>query len=239
MNALLKGKNIALIFIIALCCYAIVITFNMGRANLKFYSVHQTLAYWQKNNKVTDQEEFEHTVKLINQATNLHPDNPKYLITQGLVYEWGGIDADSIGLASSVQYFKSAEQSYLKAIELRPTWPGTWATLAILKWRLNEIDQQLIDYLLLADKFGEHNEQVQDAWLEVGFYLYKSKSRYTAKIIKGLRKHLRSMIEDTRSDRNYTAKQIIERHKVESLACNWITSFNLESRQKVSQVCPE
>ncbi|WP_286263349.1 VpsP family polysaccharide biosynthesis protein [Thalassotalea atypica] len=228
-------QPIILVVLTLLCLFGIVQAAKMGKANLDFYRVHQTLEYWRDNQQITNDEELNQTLTIIHRANNTHPNNPQYLITLGLVYEWGGLHAAE--QADKMHYFNEARKYYSRATELRPTWPGTWATLATLKWRLNEIDQQLVEYLFLADKFGENSDQVHEAWLEVGFYLYKSKSVFSAKIIKGLRKHLQLMVEDPRNKINALALTIVKRHNVEQLACNWVTNFNIEDEVKKEKFC--
>ncbi|MBL4765824.1 MAG: VpsP family polysaccharide biosynthesis protein [Colwellia sp.] len=195
---------------------------KMGKANLSFYAANHYLETWLDINKLTDVEEYQKALRSINDANGFHPDNSHYLVTQGLVYEWAGTGNIFSDEKERKQQLLKAKAYYLDAVKLRPTWPVTWATLAILKWRLGEIDQQLIDYLFQADKFGQHTPEVNQAWLEVGFYLYQNKSTFTAKIVKGLRKHLVITFNDPRPYSRKLAVAIIKRHQAERLACSWL-----------------
>lgn len=216
---------------------------KMGKANLSFYAAHQTIESWQKNNKLTDQDQdqdqYQHALNSINEANSSHPDNSHYLITQGLIYEWAGTGNIFTDENEKTQHLLKAKEYYLEAVKQRPTWPVTWATLAILKWRLGEIDQQLIDFLFQADKWGQHTPEVNQAWLEVGFYLYQSKSVFTVQIVKGLRKHLQIIFTDLRVDSKKNAIDIIKRHNAQRYACSWLfnnENFVAEYKAKICKV---
>jgi len=221
-NELGRLNKLLMIIMSLLLLFLVWQSMKMGKANLNFYTANHYLETWLDNNKLTDAVEYQKALRSINDANGFHPDNSHYLITQGLVYEWAGTgDLFSDNKEKKQQLIK-AKAYYLDAVKLRPTWPVTWATLAILKWRLGEIDQQLIDYLFQADKFGQHTAEVNQAWLEVGFYLYKNKSTFTAKIVGGLRKHLEITFNDSRPDSRKLAIDIIKRHHAERLACSWL-----------------
>jgi len=209
---------------------------NMLSANLNFYQAYQLEKSWQDNKKLTSAAQFEQAISAISQSSHSHSNNPHYLITQGLIYEWGGI-SDVFDNKKQRELLLKAKQHYLAAVELRPTWPVTWATLAVLKWRLEEIDQEMIDFLKQADKYGQHTSEVSRAWLDVGFYIYKSKSRYTAQIINGLRKHLKLSMADTRQEIRESTLSIVKRHNAELLLCSWSINYNFDKAWYDKKLC--
>jgi len=209
---------------------------KMLNANLSFYQTFQLKELWLKNNTLTDTSQYQIALQAINNANNAHQNNPHYLITQGLVLEWGGI-SDIFSKEERQQKLRLAKDYYLQAVALRPTWPVTWATLAILKWRLNEIDQSLVDYLKQADKYGAHTLDVHHAWVDVGFYLYKSKSLYTVQIIQGLRRHLKLMLKDDRITVRKSAVAMIKRHTAEKQACNWLSTYEFDTSWHKTALC--
>lgn len=230
------NKLLTVIMSLLLLCLAWQ-SMKMGKANLSFYAANQYLETWLDLNNLTDTVEYQKALRSINDANRSHPDNSHYLITQGLVYEWAGTGSLFSDDKEKTQHLLKAKTYYLDAVKLRPTWPVTWATLAILKWRLGEIDQQLIDYLFQADKFGQHTPEVNQAWLEVGFYLYQNKSTFTAKIVKGLRKHLEIIFNDSRPDSRTMAIAIIKRHQAERLACSWLYNNEKFISHYKSKIC--
>lgn len=234
-NTILINKTITIViaFILLICCWQAI---KMGKANLDFYSAHQLTEFWQDNN-LKEANQYSDALQAIDSANVEHPDNPLYIVTEGLVYEWGTIAGMYDDEQQKWELLTQAKSYYLNAAKLRPTWPVTWATLAILKWRMEEIDQQLIDYLKQADKYGPYVMEVHQAWLEMGFYLYQSKSQYSVQIIKGLRKHLREMLRQPNSPFFHSAIAIIKRHKAERLACSWLSSYEFDTEKQRNMLC--
>ncbi len=233
----LKTTNHQVHFILNLTLGMILIflgwnSIKMGLANLHFYTTHQLTKQWQQNNTIQNNNDFEQALASIKTANQLHPDNPYYLITEALVYEWGAIENIS---DNNKDYLNKAKKQYLEASNKRPTWPVTWATLAILKWRLGELDQDMIDYLVQANKFGPNKPEVHEAWLEIGLFLYQQKSPLTSQIIHGLRKHLHLMLQ-SRSNRN-KAIQIIKRHHAQQITCRWINSYQITPSASIKRLC--
>ncbi len=205
-----------------IACYQAI---KMTEANLTFYKATSFEQHWLKNNVLNNKDQFATAINAINSSTANHLDNPRYLAAQGLIHEWAGISTIFTKEEQQKQLLL-AKKSYLEAVELRPAWPTTWATLAILKWRLNEIDQDLIDYLFQADKFGPNVDDVHNAWLDIGFYLYKTKSHFTIQIIKKLRLHLNRVAKNNRPSNTSKAISIIKRHNAQRLACAWLSNYN-------------
>lgn len=227
-----KTVTIVIALVLLIFCWQAI---KMGKANLGFYSTHQLTEFWRENN-LQEVNQYIHALQAIESANAEHPKNPRYMVTQGLVYEWGAI-ASLNDEQQGQELLTQAKIKYLNAVKLRPTWPVTWATLAILKWRLGEIDQQLIDYLQQADKYGPYVQEVHQTWLEIGFYLYQNKSQYSVQVIKGLRKHLKEMLREPGSPFAHSAIAIIKRHKAERLACSWLTSFDYDTERQKGMLC--
>lgn len=213
------GKAFAIFVLLVFAWQAV----KMGTANVNFYIAHNLTQKWLHEKSLTSIVEFDSALEAISTANQRHPDNPHYLVTQGLVHEWAGT-SDIVD--NPHNHLEIARKYYLNAVRLRPTWPVTYSTLAILKWRLGEVDQQMIDYLLLAEKFGPNTPETHQAWLEIGFYLYKSKSPLTVKVIKGLRKHLKLILLDSRLDVQESAAEIVRRQGVERYACAWMQDYS-------------
>ncbi len=232
-NFIYKTITIVIAFILLVCCWQAI---KMGKANLDYYSAHQLTEFW-RNNNLKEANQYIYALQAIDRANSEHSENPHYMVTQGLVYEWGVIAGLYEDEQQKRKLLTQAKVYYLNAVKLRPTWPVTWATLAILKWRLGEIDQQLIDYLQQADKYGPYVQEVHQAWLEIGFYLYQSKSQYSVQVVKGLRKHLKEMLRQPNSPFAHSAIAIIKRHKAERLACRWLDSYDFDIEKQKSRLC--
>lgn len=234
-NTIFINKTVTMViaFILLIFCWQ---ALKMGKANLDFYSAHQLTEFWQDNN-LEDANQYTHALQAIVSANTAHPENPRYMVMQGLVYEWGTIAGFYEDEQHKRELLTQAKAYYLSAVKLRPTWPVTWATLAILKWRLGEIDQQLIDYLQQADKYGPYVQEVHQTWLEVGFYLYQNKSQYSVQVIKGLRMHMKQMLRQPNSTFAHSAVAIIKRHKAERVACRWLSSYDFDTEKQKNMLC--
>lgn len=235
LNQFKKIMLILCVFILIFLGYQAV---KMLSANLNFYQAFQLEKSWQKNQSLSSVTQLEQALKSITQSNLSHPNNPRYLITQGLIYEWGGI-SNEFDEKKQRQLLLQAKGYYLHAVELRPTWPVTWATLAVLKWRLGEVDQEMIDFLKQADKYGQHTEEVSRAWLDVGFYIYKNKSIYTPQIIEGLRKHLKLSMADQRQKIRQSTLSIIKRHNAGLLLCSWSINYDFDTSWYDKVLCQD
>ena len=191
---------------------------QIGRANLNYLSAHNAAEYWRKEKVIPTEQILQSALLSAQQANSIHPNNPHYLLTEALIWEWRGITKNQIA------DFSKAKHLYLEATKLRPTWPVTWATLAILKWRLNEFDEEILYFLSQAERFGPSRKEVHEAWLEIGFHLYQQKHPYTVKLIKPIRRHLRAMLRSYDKEYHRSAINIVARHQAQRLACSWIQS---------------
>ncbi len=230
-----KTLLIVLSITLIIACYPAI---KMTGANLQFYKASQLQAHWLKNNSLTNKPQYLTAVNAISNANAAHLNNPRYLAEQGLIHEWAGISA-IFNKDDQQKNLLAAKHFYLKAVELRPTWPTTWASLALLKWRLNEMDQELIHYLIQADKFGANMDDVHNAWLDIGLYLYKSKSQYTVQIIKKLRSHLKTIASNSRPFYRNKAISIIKRHNAQKQACMWLSNDNGYNKDFHVKLCSD
>lgn len=227
------------LFIILFIIFLLFLTgkaITMLSANLSFYHTFQLKELWKKNQELTNKKQYIKALTAIDAANKKHPNNPQYLVTQGLVLEWGGI-SELFSKQDQQQNLINAKQYYLKATILRPTWPVTWSTLAMLKWRLNEIDQELIEYLLKADKYGKNIIDVRQTWVDIGLFLYQSKSSYSPLIIKGLRRHTQLMLLDHQPWVRRSAIKIIRRHNAEDRVCKWVRTYRDDTSRQQKALC--
>lgn len=233
LNPLKKAVLILCSILLIFLAYQAV---KMLSANLTFYKAFQLEKIWQKTKSLSSAAQFEQALNDIEQSNISHPNNPRYLVSQGLIYEWGGISKE-FDVKKQKELLLQAKGYYLQAVELRPTWPVTWSALAVLKWRLEEIDQEMVDFLMQADKFGQYTEVVNRAWLDVGFYIYKNKSIYSPQIINGLRKHLKLSMADNRQKIRQSTLAIVKRHNVELLLCSWSINYSFDTSWYDKALC--
>ena len=224
-NGLRNGVLFVLVVILLLLAWQ---ALTFGRANLHYLVAHNAAKKWREEQIMPSQHELDKALAGAKTARKLHPNNSHYVITYALILEWQGITS---GKQINLQ---QAKKLYIKATQLRPTWPVTWATLAILKWRLNEFDEELLHFLKQAQQHGPNRKEVHEAWAEVGLYLYQQKHPYIATLIKPARQHLLKLIASHDSDYNQSAVNIVTRHNMQRIVCGWMQAAKV-SKLSVSQ----
>ncbi|WOH39003.1 hypothetical protein RI844_07215 [Thalassotalea fonticola] len=199
--------------LIASLIFAAYIAGKYGLANVAFKDVEKQIAFWQKlpeNSELLTLTPLQGDVKMhrpdeqtdrseltsgsnhsllqsyqtarqnIDKAIALHT-LPQYLEGKAQLLEWGvrlGIEANK------VKTLQKANELYLHSVQLRPTWPTTWAALALNKWHLQEFDQAMLTYLLNAHKFGKNKPEVKQLWRQLGSFLAESPDAQHRQLIK-------------------------------------------------------
>lgn len=204
------------IFICLCCLFGLVNTFNFGSASLDFYMVKNVFQLWQDEQDQQSLQQYELARDAIYSANKSHPKHPLYIDLIGQTNEWGAIAEYDDSSAS----LHAAKASYLEATKIRPTWSVTWASLVMVKWRLQEFDDEMLFYLNNADHFGPKKPEVNILFAELGVALYKSnhnllislRDRVEYRLIQGLR--------DPQSRGRVI--QIITDNSVEKQVCRWL-----------------
>ena len=154
--------------ILALVCLIAAIRFTS--ASFDYYQVRNILAAWQEQGNQQSPEEYQLAKAAIQSAVNSQPNHPLYQDLMGQVYEWGAI----AGYEDQDQALKAAKAHYLQSTQLRPLWPVTWASLAMIKWRQQEFDEQMLTYLQRASELGPKKPEVHLLYVQLGMALYAS-----------------------------------------------------------------
>ncbi|MDG2392991.1 MAG: hypothetical protein P8M49_05725 [Thalassotalea sp.] len=124
----------------------------------------------QAEHKNQQQALYQQALNKITTAISLH-NNPQYLEKKAQIIEWGAHHKLEPEYVSSLN---QAKELYLQSTKLRPTWPGTWAALALIKWQLNEFDNELKRYLKNAHSFGKNSPEVHLVWAELAIAIKQS-----------------------------------------------------------------
>ena len=187
-----------------------------GLASLNFYVVKNTLSSWQSDRSTLTEQSYDKAKAEISQARERHPSHPLYFELSAEIYEWGAIT----GYENKSIALKQAKRLYMKAAGMRPTWPVTYASLAMNKWRSNEFDQELINYLRLADKYGPKKAEVNILFVEMGLALYQSNHPFYAHLRPTLKQRLSQGARNAQSRERVIAA--IQRHKAKRTVCRWL-----------------
>jgi hypothetical protein len=174
----------------AIAIFGFYSAFRFGAATLDYYFVRNTIELWQTSAQQQSEQAYLAAKTAVNTAEILHSSHPLYADLSGQVTEWG-----VVAQYESVEALNQAEADYLRAVSLRPAWPVTWASLAMIKWRKQEFDDVMLRYLSNADRLGQQKPEVHVLFVELGLALYRNnhpfykhiREQTQVRLVKGLR----------------------------------------------------
>jgi hypothetical protein len=193
-------------------------TVNYGLASLNYYAVQNTVKEWQNNRQTQTESTYIKAKEAIKSARRKHLSHPLYTELAAQIYEWGAIGAyenESVGLEVSKHY-------YMAAAKMRPSWPVTLASLAMNKWRSNEFDSELLDYLKLADKYGPKKAETNILFSEMGLALYQSNHPFYKELRPYLRPRISQGLRNTQSRERVLAA--IDFYEAGRNVCRWMNA---------------
>jgi len=209
-----KGRALPF-FIVFVAIVGFFNALRFGSASLDYYSVRDAVDDWELNASIPTEAEFEQTKGAINTANVLHYSNPLYIDLSGQLDEWGAISGfeETVGL-------KQAQANYIEATKIRPLWPVTWANLVMVKWRLQEFDEEMLDYLSRANKLGPQSVEVHILFVRMGLSLFAANHPMYAYIKDTVRERLRRGLRNPYSRDKIVS--FINSTKSMSTACAWM-----------------
>ena len=202
-----------LIFLI--CIVGGINAMRFAFANLAFSNANQKLIQWSKDGEVRQDMSIEEAKDLMQTATGLNASYAMYADALGQIVEWGV----HTGIYEQSQ-LELAKEYYLKASESRPTWPVTWANLAMIKWRQQQFDEELSEYLNKASQYGSQTPEVHLLFVQLGLSLYKDNHPFYIEIKDTVRSRLALALLHPQS--NEKARQFIHTTEQLKTACRWL-----------------
>jgi len=115
-------------------------------------------------------------------ALRRDPDNPKIHEYLALAIE-GRYAEIAPENKEAMPSRREAYTHYKRSISIRPTWPYAWVSLALVKYRLGETDDEFYHALHKADELGPWEPGVQRVIVDVGLHYWKSLSRNERKFV--------------------------------------------------------
>ena len=215
--------------LLALVCLFVAMRFTA--ASFDFYKVRNIVTSWQEQGNTQSIEEYHLAKRAIESAVDSQPSHPLYQDLLAQVHEWGAIS----GYEPAEQALNAAKTHYLLATQLRPLWPVTWGSLAMIKWRLQEFDDEMLSYLDMAAKLGPKKPEVHLLYVQLGMALYASdhpmlltiRDEFYHRISLGLRA----------PQSRQKALGLIKQYKAEKRVCRWLRKEPI-SVQRMIPKCP-
>ena len=163
--------KILALLLIPVLLYLIFVAGKWGLADVYSRPAINQLTAWQRGDRKLSDQDWERYAAELQKALRLDPDNPDIL-------EWLGVAVEGPFIRFAPNYpfaynqRHAAADYYRKSIRLRPTWPYTWAYLALVKYRLDEIDSEFYNALHMAVHYGPGQAGIQSDVSELGMLLW-------------------------------------------------------------------
>jgi hypothetical protein len=216
-----------MVFIIILCGFGLHQALYFGMASFHNYSVINMLKHWQNLPSEHNNNDYSRIKAEAQQAVLYHPHYAEYWDLLAQVNEWGYI----FGYEEHESGLLEAKKQYLRATELRPLWPDSWASLLKLKWRLQEFDEQMLYYFERATQLGPQKPDVHLVVIELGFALYANNHFMLLNIRPEFHRRLAFGLKHP-STRDRVIK-LISAYEAQALVCHWLKNEDLTIRKLI------
>lgn len=224
---MMRTHYFIVIFVITLSGFGIHQAFYLGLASFHKYSVSNMLKHWQKSPLENTYNDYSRIKTKATQLVLYHPHNAEYWDLRAQVNEWGFI----FGYEKHRSALLEVKNQYLRATELRPLWPESWASLVKLKWRLQEFDEDMLYYFEQATKLGPQKPKVHLMVIELGLALYANnhsmllniRPKFHRRLAFGLRHH------KTR----FKVRELISQYESQALVCRWLKNEDLSTKKLI------
>lgn len=223
---------------ITVCCIVIVGLFNalrFGLASAEYHQAKDIMETWHVEQKVSSAQSYQEAASAVATAKFLHSSNPLYLDLAGELNEWAAIAGADLSQQDPASSLQTAKEYYLEASKARPLWPVTWANLAMIKWRLQEFDEEMLRYLNQADRLGPQAVEVDLLFIRLGIALYQSNNTFYIPLKERIHNRLRSGIVNERS-RSLVLSYIDSTESIE-FVCAWMRELE-EGLAEEYLTCP-
>lgn len=211
--------------LLALVCLFVALRFT--GASFDFYKVQNIVSAWQEQGNTQTLEEYQLAKRTIQSAVDSQPSHPLYQDLLAQVHEWGAIS----GYEPAEQALNMAKQHYLSATRLRPLWPVTWASLAMIKWRQQEFDDEMLTYLQRAAELGPHKPEVHLLYVRLGMALYASNHPMLMTIRKEFYHRIALGLRAPQSREKVLA--LIKQYGAQKRVCRWLRNEPIPVQQMV------
>jgi len=138
-----------------------------GLADMADYPAHRAMAQWSADARAPGEAEWLAARAALERAGALAPANPLYAEEMGRLLELRAAGMDRADPAARALLEQSRAQ-FRQAVAMRPGSPYAWSSLALVKFRLNEMDYEFYGALERAARFGPWEPAVQIALADIG-----------------------------------------------------------------------
>ena len=170
MKELNAKRVLAIIAIPFLLCY-IYIASSWTLSDMYSRPTINALRDWKEGQFEPSQDDWLSYQSNLEQALSFNSTNAEIYRHLGLVIQ-APYTSFQLGHKDAMEARKKALDYYRQAINLRPTWPYHYSDLALVKFRLLEIDEEFYDAMYASMEFGPWEPDVQRVIAEIGMVLW-------------------------------------------------------------------
>jgi len=145
-----------------------------GLADADYYPARRAMAQWDASKRVPSAAEWDAARAALERAAALAPSNPLYVEELGRLFEQRAVQAyprDPVARAlpgEARALLVRSRAQFRRAASMRPGSPYAWSSLALVKFRLGEMDLEFYGALDRAARFGPWEPAVQLALADIG-----------------------------------------------------------------------
>ena len=147
-----------LILLLMGCVLGIYTAFTWIMGDLYGYKARYAVEQWQERPGLPELLEVDEALMDIELALSWEEDNPQYHELKARILYYKALSQNVT--PETMVYIEAAKASHIRAIELRPRWPYSWANLVLMKSYLNEWDNEYGTALENAVKYGPWEQSV-------------------------------------------------------------------------------
>ena len=163
-------KSVAAVLIPVLL-YLGYVAVSWGLADVYYRPGKAVLERWKRKEAQLEQQDWDRMRRQMDRALKLAPSNPDIMHACGSALE-GRYIRNAPGDRIAQPARRQAADYYRAAISRRPTWPFTWADLALVKYRLDELDDEFYHALYQSTAVGPWEPGVQRVVAYIGLKLW-------------------------------------------------------------------
>ena len=153
---------------IFLLAYLATMAAPIGLADLSAFAPRQALARAERGFPAPSDPAWARGRELLVKALALDPKNPNYAEQLAQWHERAA-NRFASGSPAAAAHLKQSLENFRRAAVARPGSPYTWSSIALIKVRLREIDNELAQAVTKAARFGPWEPEVQMAIADVFF----------------------------------------------------------------------
>lgn len=145
-----------------------------GLADTAYYPARRAMAQWASGKRVPSAAEWDAARATLERAAVLAPSNPLYVEELGRLFEQRAVQAFPRAPSARVlpeearALLERSRAQFRRAAAMRPGSPYAWSSLALVKFRLGEMDFEFYGALDRAARFGPWEPAVQLALADIG-----------------------------------------------------------------------